>query len=242
MRDIEDYTSHYLEHGFEDYLVVYRRKKILEIMRKYSPKNILEIGCGMEPLFSYVDWDVDRYTIYEPSKTFCDNAVKLSKEKDYKINVINAGFEGDNNGNYDFIICSGLLHELEDPAEMVEYIRNSCNKDTIVHINVPNARSFHRLCAYYAGIISDIQEFSEQNIIFQQHSVFTMESLNKMVTEKGLKVVDSGSYFIKPFTHKQMQQMLEEEIITEKVLDGLYALSNDLSDFGAEIFINCQAD
>lgn len=54
MRDINDYTKNYNIASFEDYKVIYRRKKVLEIMQKYKPKRILEIGCGMEPLFNYI--------------------------------------------------------------------------------------------------------------------------------------------------------------------------------------------
>jgi len=45
MRDINDYTKNYNIASFEDYKVIYRRKKVLEIMQKYKPKRILEIGC-----------------------------------------------------------------------------------------------------------------------------------------------------------------------------------------------------
>ena len=51
MRDIKKYTERYKEPNFEDYQLVYRRRKILEILNKYQPLSILEIGCGMEPLF-----------------------------------------------------------------------------------------------------------------------------------------------------------------------------------------------
>ncbi len=54
MRNIENYVEKYTKAGFEDYKVLYRRKKILEVIEKYHSKKILEIGCGMEPLFQYV--------------------------------------------------------------------------------------------------------------------------------------------------------------------------------------------
>lgn len=51
MRDIDKYTQEYSKAGFEKYQVAYRRRKLLEIINKYLPQRILEIGCGMEPLF-----------------------------------------------------------------------------------------------------------------------------------------------------------------------------------------------
>lgn len=74
MRDIEDYTQKYLEPGFEVYQVKYRRKKVLEILHRYKPKHVLEIGCGMEPLFQYADWEYQYWTVVEPSEVFVKNA------------------------------------------------------------------------------------------------------------------------------------------------------------------------
>lgn len=105
--------------NFEDYQVKYRKKKLVEILEKYKPQHILEIGCGMKPIFQdYVDenggvW----YTVVEPSQYFYDNAVKLS-ESNNRIKCIHDCF-GKNEasveklGNqFDFIICSSLLHEM----------------------------------------------------------------------------------------------------------------------------------
>ena len=80
MRDIKDYTEKYLDLGFERYQIYYRRKLILEFIEKYSPKKILEIGCGMDPLFQYIDPKYLVYTVVEPSTEFYKNAVNLSKQ------------------------------------------------------------------------------------------------------------------------------------------------------------------
>lgn len=51
MRDIKLYTERYVERSFETYQVEYRRKKVLSEISKYDPASILEIGCGVKPLF-----------------------------------------------------------------------------------------------------------------------------------------------------------------------------------------------
>ena len=52
-RDIEDYTKLYLKDEYEKYQVIYRRKKVLEILNKYQPESVLEIGCGTDSIFNY---------------------------------------------------------------------------------------------------------------------------------------------------------------------------------------------
>lgn len=243
MRDIEKYTKDYNVANFEDYQVKYRRKKILEILEKYKPKSILEIGCGMEPLFQFINAETyERYTVIEPSEVFYNNAVECAKSN-HRVECINDFFGSDTAEKlpgFDMIICSSLLHEIEEPDLFVESFHKVCDNNTIIHINVPNAQSFHRLLAKSMGLIKDEYEKSERNILYQQREVFDIECLSKLMQTHNFSVIESGSYFLKPFTHGQMFQMMEKKIIDEAVLDGLYNMAEIIPMFGSEIFVNCK--
>lgn len=241
MRDIKDYTKKYVNLVFEDYQVMYRRKQVLKILEQYSHKRVLEIGCGMEPLFKYLDCkEYEQYVVVEPSEQFCKNAVQISSGND-KVRCINEYFNGSEElkgYKFDFIICSSLLHEVENPVQLLKNIGLVCDENTIVHINVPNAKSFHRLLAKEMKLIDDVHEMSDQNKLYQQHNVYDKDELSKVVESVGFRVIEEGSYFVKPFTHKQMFDMLENDIIDEKVLDGLYNIVKYFPEYGSEIFVN----
>lgn len=241
MRDIDDYTENYNVPNFEDYQIIYRRKKVLEIVHKYAPKKILEIGCGMEPLFQYIDEDYKSYYIVEPSSIFYDNAVRLAQGKN--VVCIHDFFpteKGLQDAEFDFILCSGLLHELEQPEKLLEGIFKISNENTLVHINVPNAKSIHRLIAKGMGLITNEYELSDRNLLYQQHNVYDLKSLKASMEHAGLEVVECGSYFIKPFSHGQMYGLVKEKIINEDVLDGLYNIVQYMPEYGSEIFANCR--
>lgn len=180
------------------------------------------------------------FTIVEPSGLFASNAEKLSKNYSGKVRVIKALFENaiESLEHYDMIICSSLVHELENPLEFMKKILLVCGEDTIVHINAPNANSMHRVLAYESGIISDTHDFSKRNVELQQHSVFDMETLLDLAKRAGGRIVDYGSYFVKPFTHKQMLDLLDKGIITENVLDGFYNMTKYMPELGSEIYVN----
>lgn len=240
MRDIENYTKRYGDSGFEEILVKYRRKLVLEQIGRYKPVRILEIGCGYEPLFQYVH--ESEFTCVEPSKVFYENAISLSCDFS-NVQIIQGFFEeiaGTLKSDYDMIICSGLLHEVEKPDILLECIKKVCNHDTVVHINVPNADSMHRLLALESGYIKNVHDMSARNHELQQHSVFDMKSLTEFVEREGFRVMDSGSYFVKPFTHAQMERSLSEGILTEKILDGLYGMEKYMPGLGCEIYVNCK--
>lgn len=182
--------------------------------------------------------------IAEPGELFVNNARSLSKNEKKDIAVV-LGFLEDQidtikqmSVNFDFVILSSVLHELDDPQKMLNTIRDLCKDNTVVHINVPNANSMHRLIAIEAGLINDVHEQSAQMQKMQRRRTYDMDLLMEEIEKAGFEVVDSGSYFIKPFTHLQMQKCLDEGIINDKVLDGLEKLVKYLPEYGAGIYVN----
>lgn len=245
MRDITDYEKKYMEDPFEETISDIRRRCVLGQIGDTNQKSILEVGCGMHPLFL----DIENYqtmVIVEPGSDFCKNAEKTDafQKAGSRIRILQGFLEERTedilhlNINFDTIIVSSLLHEVEDPKKLLSSVRAVCADNTIVHINVPNARSLHRLIAYESGMISSLYEKSALQKSLQQHSTYDMELLINDVKEAGFDVISQGSYFIKPFTHSQMQRMLDENIISGQVLDGLEKLTRYLPEYGADIYVN----
>lgn len=243
-RNIADYEKDYsdLVNGFEKYKVVYRRKKILEIIDSYQPKSILEIGCGLEPLFCHIEKEIQS-TIVEPSEKFYENAKRLGADNE-NITCIRGLFEEEANKladrKYDMVICSGLLQEVTNPVKLINAMKSVCDRETVIHINVANMYSIHRLLGVEMGILSNVFEQSETNKRLQQNTNFDMKRLRAMIEDNGLDILEEGSFFIKPFSHKQMEAMMEQHIIDDNVLDGLYNLAKYMPQFGSEIYVNCR--
>ena len=243
MRDIKDYTDKYVEGPFEATMVKIRMKTVMEQCRKYKHDNILEIGCGMLPFFMEFK-DYKSMVIAEPSETFANNAQILSKDEDKNIKIICGFFEDqiekikELKVNFDYIILSSVLHELDDSQKMLKAILELCSESTVVHVNVPNAYSVHRLIALEAELISDVHQKSKQMEKMQQQRTYDLPLLVDEISRAGFKVVDKGSYFIKPFTHSQMQQCIDMGIIDQKVLDGMEKLIKYMPEYGAGIYVN----
>lgn len=243
VRDIDKYANDYLEASFLKENVDYRRRLVLEQLKKYKHDSILEIGCGMFPLFQYLRGSYNQYYIVEPSDVFADNAKQIAgQEYNTHIYVYQSYLEDIveeiQNIKPDFIICSSLLHKVPDERCLLQAINRIATDETVIHINVPNAMSVHRILAKSAGIIDNIYEKSETQKKLQQRSIYDLNTLKTEVMECGFMVLDEGSYFIKPFTHKQMDMMLKSHIIDEQVLEGLWNLIEYFPDNGSEIYVN----
>ncbi|TLD83380.1 methyltransferase domain-containing protein [Helicobacter trogontum] len=247
-RDIDKYTQDYLanSYDFENIMVSFRRKKVLNFLGYYKAKNILEIGCGSDSIANYYK-KFESFCIVEPSKIFAEKAQKdLSRFEN--IRVINDFVESKlvelRTQRFDFIILSSLLHEVVNPEAFLKDIFSLCNPNTILHINVPNAYSFHLLWAYQSGLISALGDLTHTAKNLQQHTTFSLTSLIDFVNQAngggGVTIMDKGSYLIKPFNHRKMQECMQNGVIDENLLLGLDKMIDYLPDFGAEIFVNCK--
>ncbi len=71
MRDINKYTEEYVKKRFLRNIWLPIVEKVLEVLNMVSHRRIVEIGCGMEPLFKYIpEEQFEEYTVVEPSVSF----------------------------------------------------------------------------------------------------------------------------------------------------------------------------
>lgn len=247
MRDIEKYTADYSASDFEQkYQARYRREKIIELLNKYPHGHILDVGCGVDPLARYCAPDSE-WTIVEPSHEFIENA-KSVLSGGARVHYIEGLLEDVapslERGRFDYIVVSSLLHELESPATLLRSIYELADEQTTIYINVPNAHSLHRLLAVEAGLIPAAETLTERNALLQQHAVYDLASLTRalelVATDCGrrLDILDSGSFFVKPFTHRQMEQCLVAGILTDDIIDGFSRMTRYMPELGSEIFVN----
>jgi ubiquinone/menaquinone biosynthesis C-methylase UbiE len=248
MRNLIEYSQNYDKLSFEDIQVAYRKKMVIELIKAQKHRNILEVGCGLDPFYNYFN-DFEKLVIVEPSNLFytkAQNTVSKSKKLSNRVVIINNYLESSisqlHNYDFDYIMISCLLHEIENPPYFLEKIRCISKKNTVIHIDVPNAFSFHRVLAKEMGLIKSEYEMSVNNIRFQQQRVFDLTSLSNLIQEEKFKIISSGSYFVKPFTHEQMSFLVENKIIDKEVLEGLFKMIKYMPNLGSEIYLDCILD
>lgn len=244
MRDLNTYQANYEELPFETTQLAYRRRKVDEVVKQVAPKSVLEIGCGTDAYFKTCP-SFEHFTVVEPGERFYQKA-KLESGHLQNIEVVlgtvQEKTEQLKSRHYDLILMTSLLHEIEDSMGLLKSVSELCDSDTVVHINVPNAKSFHRLLAMEMGLISNVYEKSGIQKTMQQSHTFDLDTLNALVIKAGFQVIDSGSFFIKPFTHAQMAYLQEKNVLSPQMLDGLYAMSKHMPENGSEIFTNIQLE
>ena len=239
-RDIADYVKQYQSLPFEPIQIEYRRKLVMAQIRQHAPRRMLEIGCGERPLF--LDFPDCAATVLEPAAAFAQNARALAAGRS-DVEVVQDYIERYQapRGQFDLIVASCVLHEVPDAQAMLAAIAALCDQNTVVHINVPNAMSLHRVLAYTMGLIdSPAQTSGTQRTMQQRDAPYSMDSLAQELQRAGFSVTARGSLFVKPFTHAQMQHLVDTGFMGKNMLDGLDGLTRFLPDMGSEIWVNLQ--
>jgi SAM-dependent methyltransferase len=244
-RDLNIYSQQYAEQPFEPVMVKFRQQKTLALTGDLSGKKILEIGCGLEPGFTWIQ-NFSEFHIIEPSPLFYQHAQKCanahaSAESIHLYNYLAEDCKFDDNIHFDYILINSLLHELENPLVLLKHIHSICAPHTRVIVNVPNAHSLHRMLAVYMGLIPNPAILSESNFQFHQHHVFSVDTLTQLVQKAGFTILHTETAFIKPFTHLQMQDMLDKGLLSQALLNGLMEVSKDLPENGADIYMILEA-
>lgn len=235
---MQSYVNKYLgknqQSKFDTYLESIRRERVLKSINVRPHKHILDIGSGIATYFAHIrDWD--SYTIVEPIKQFSDHLKKYYDN--YDINIACDKFENTNlDKDFDFVIVSSVLHLVENPDIFLTALHNICNYKTIVHINVPNMVSFHRLLGGCMGIIDSIDSLSEKDMEFSHKTMFDKESLLEILSCNGFNILTQGSYLIKPFDDEKMSLIVDKELIV-----GLEKMISYFPNMGCEIYAEAKA-
>lgn len=245
-RDIDRYAEDYLgQYGFEQVLVGYRRRVILDLLAEIRPSVVLEIGCGAELQYrQYLETasPIDGWVVVEPSRAFCS----LAREALLPGMTVIEGFMEESltaidealPGPPDLVICSGVLQEVPSSQALLRAIRAAMGDRSLLHVNVANAASLHRRLAVAMGLIPALDTMSDRNRLLQQHRVYDFESLVSDLAQAGFVVQQTGGYMVKPFTHLQMEAIAP--VIGDAMLDGLFELGRREPALACEIFVNAR--
>lgn len=248
-RDLDRYAADYTrDYGFERWQVEYRRRVVLTETAGMRSGSVLEVGCGLEPLFC-AEPDSHRWLVVEPSTAFVAAAqVRAQNRQDVQIiegfleSSLDAIVAANNNEAFSLIIVSGLLQEVNDPQLFLAAVRTLCSDETVVHVNVPNAHSLHRRTAVAMGLLSHANEQSHRAAVLQQRTVYDVDSLYREVVDAGFRVVGSGGILLKPFEHHRMLSAMETGILTEAHLDAYAVLGAQHPDLASEIWVHLQVN
>lgn len=228
---LEDIAGHFsMKDGFNGYMNKYRVSKILELCRGDS---VLDLGSAdvfmaeaLSPFFMQI-------VSVDGSKELIERA-RARLGKDTNITLVHSLIEEFNTSQrFDLVLLSFILEHVVDPVAVAAKALTFAKPGGAMLVMVPNARSLHRRVGVALGLLSKVDDFSEEDIRQGHRRVYTEELLCDELKQAGATIETSGTFFIKPLSNPQMEQL------GTKVADAFFEVSRDLPGLGSMIFVKC---
>jgi 2-polyprenyl-3-methyl-5-hydroxy-6-metoxy-1,4-benzoquinol methylase len=214
IENLDNYKDAYKQNfKFHDeniwYLTLYASLMCKKIKEK-NFKSVLSLGIGhnvvSDEITKLLKTDLDLYHIVEGSPEIIAD---FKTRNDFpKIKLHNSYFEDFNpEVKYDAIEMGFVLEHVDDPLLIIERFKNFLNKDGIMFISVPNAKSLHRLIGHRAGLLPNLYELSQYDLELGHKRYFDLDSIIALVQKAGLQIINQKGLMLKPITGEQIKKI-----------------------------------
>jgi 2-polyprenyl-3-methyl-5-hydroxy-6-metoxy-1,4-benzoquinol methylase len=230
---LENIAAHFsMKDGFNGYMNKYRVSKILELC---SGESVLDLGSAdvfmaeaLSPFFKTI-------VSVDGSKELIERA-RARLRSGTNITLIHSLIEEFHTSErFDLVLLSFILEHVADPVQVAAKALTFVKPGGAMFVMVPNARSLHRRLGVALGLLSKNDDFSEEDIRQGHRRVYTEEQLCDELTQAGAIIEASGTFFIKPLSNPQMEQL------GTKLADAFFEVSRDLPGLGSMIFVKCKS-
>ena len=194
------YGERYLRLDTPRDILFSRRKSILIRLIKelqIFPKSLADLGCGSgeitEAIMSLKNnhMEFNKILLVDSSKNMLEISNERIRNKFPKSNIysINESIEENifnNKGEYELVICTGLIAYISDLEKFCIYIRNISEKNTKVILQM--SIKYHLLCLIYS-IYMNLIRFLQKHKLRRRNFIFTnfysLKELNKIMNSHG---------------------------------------------------------
>jgi len=182
--------------------------RVIQKAIEYQSIDLLSLGIGHQTVCRKIIQELEsnfaHYLIVEGSKDIIDH-FKRSHHLSHKIKVIHSYFENfDTAQKFDLIEMGFILEHVDDPKFVLDHYKKFLKSSGSLLIAVPNARSLHRVIGHKAGMLNDIFQLSPFDLALGHKRYFDINSIERLVIDSGLKIINAEGIYLKPLTTGQM--------------------------------------
>lgn len=215
--------------GCNAMMIEYCYKIFSRYIDKHTNGKILELGPAEGVMTRHLVATGLDITCVEGSKTFCDQLQTHYPDA----TIINSLFEDyAPTERFDYIVLGHVLEHVVDPHHILTLIKQWLAPEGLILASVPNALSLHRQAAVMMGLLGTEKDMSELDVHHGHHRVFDCFEFRNLFHKAGLSVVDSGGYWLKPVSNRQLDQDW-----TEAMISAFMALGERYPDIAAEAYV-----
>jgi SAM-dependent methyltransferase len=194
-------------------------------------KSLLELGLGHGYTTNIFSKFFSKHIVLEGSNAVIENFRK--KYPDCQCDIINTYFENFfHDEKFDVIVLGFILEHVDEPIEILKHFKKFLNpKDGKMFVSVPNAGVLNRRLGHIAGMLPDIHDLSENDLILGHQRYYTVNSLSEDIRQAGYEIERIEGIYLKPFTTKQILSLE----LDRKIIDALCVVGIDYPELSCGI-------
>jgi trans-aconitate methyltransferase len=215
------------------------RELIAKTFVPYLKRGVgLELGCSDGFMTEMLAAKLERLDVVDGSERFLAEARKRQLPN---VAFTRALFEEFRSvTRYDFVFASYILEHVLDPLAVMRMVRSVIKLDGLLMIVVPNARALSRQLALHMGLLKDLKELTPNDHNHGHRRVYDRVALNSDVGAAGFEVVAQGGIMLKILADFQMDRLIDDGMLLQQQIDGLYALGLEYPDLTGSLFAICR--
>ena len=175
--------------------------------------SLLELGLGHGITANAFDPHFPRHVVIDASPAVIQNY--RERFPDSRVEIVQSYFETfETHERFDVIVFGYILEHVDDPVAVLRHFRRHLAPGGRMFVTVPNAEVLNRRLGHLAGMLPDMQQLSDHDVLLGHKRYYTIESLRTDIHEAGYDVVRLEGIYLKPLSTSQMISLnLRDEII-----------------------------
>jgi SAM-dependent methyltransferase len=193
-------------------LLTWYPKRIMSLSPP-DAKSILELGLGHGFSTSLFAPHFKRHVVLDGSLAVIENFKK--RYPDCRAEIVETFFEEYNTEErFDIIVLGFILEHVDDPILILKRFKKFLKPDGKIYTAVPNAEVLNRRLGHLAGLLSDMQKLSENDILLGHKRYYTVNTLTEDAYLAGYEIEKIEGIYLKPLTTNQLISLnLDKRII-----------------------------
>ncbi|HEY5993185.1 MAG TPA: class I SAM-dependent methyltransferase [Gallionellaceae bacterium] len=212
---LDDHVRAYQGQNIYDFDNLIQLKWYPERIVKFSggATSLLELGLGHGITADVFGRHFGRHVVIDASPAVIANF--RQRFPDSKADIVESYFESfQTDERFDVIVFGYILEHVDDPVQILKHFRPFLAPGGRMFVTVPNAEVLNRRLGHLAGMLPDMLELSEHDLLLGHKRYYTVDTLRADVEKAGYEIQRLEGIYLKPLATSQMISLkLDERII-----------------------------
>lgn len=213
---------------------------IIKTFKPYIKKETvgLQLGVCDNHQIDKLTECLNQLDVIEGSKIFIEKAQGWGYSNTSFIYSLFEEYDPEN-VKYDYVFATYVLEHVLDVQAVLEMVKRVLKPDGMLFVVVPNARALSRQLALHMGLIHDLKGLTENDLNHGHRRVYDRVALNNILETNGFNTISQGGIMLKFLADFQMEELIEQGILKNEHILGLYKLGLEYPDLCGSLFSVC---